>query len=229
MWEDFATRFFRWDNPMATTAATLTMGGLAALIGACASGGIAPLALAQEADGLSFSVENYTSVNLVEFYLTPSTGDDWGSNYLEDFAIPPRSVSRVVVDDHSEECLYDMLGVFDDGEYAEEYGVDLCAIDGGSYTFYDENDAVFSIQNQSSDAIVAFYFTPENVEDWGENLFAAVTPPFVLEPGGSVEIPVDSSDCTYDLMAVFADGDRLEQEGVDVCAADASIVFTDIP
>jgi hypothetical protein len=172
-------------------------------------GGLATLVSPTRVMGQSaviFEVANYTSQTLFEFYATPTDDENWGDDLLDD-ELPPVSAQQITLDSLPSDCLYDVLAVFGDGEddVVEEYGVNLCALENGSYAFYDENDRVFSIENQTSVGIIGFYFTPTTTDDWGNNLFELPDSDYyVLQPGDVVEVPIDSSECSYNFKAVFA-------------------------
>lgn len=173
--------------------------------------------LAQEESltgSLSFTVENYTDTNLVEFYISPTMTDEWEGTNLQDRVgdVPPGETAEITVDDSREDCLYDVKGEFANGEEAVEHQVDLCEINGGTYAFYGGNDRVFDVINHTNSDLEEFYFQPANQEDWGEDLLGEE----VINPGKSASIPVNSDECVYDFKAVFADGDVLEEQS-NVC------------
>ncbi|HBB34077.1 MAG TPA: hypothetical protein DDZ80_07815 [Cyanobacteria bacterium UBA8803] len=189
-----------------------------AILGLPASFFTANPLLAQEEElltgTLAFTVENYTSSNLVEFYISPTMTEKWEGTNLQDRVgeVAPGQGAQITVDDNREDCLYDVMGEFANGEQAVEHQVDLCEINGGSYAFYGSNDRVFDVINHTNSIMEEFYFQPATEEDWGEDLLGSE----VINPGESVSIPVDSDKCIYDFKAVFEDGDVLEEEA-DVC------------
>ncbi|PSN16182.1 hypothetical protein C7293_03960 [filamentous cyanobacterium CCT1] len=182
---------------------------------------------AEEEQVVVFAVENNTGTPLLEFYATPVDTEDWGDDLLGDDTLPPTSALEITLDSPPADCLYDVLGIFGDGDddYVEEYGVNLCALHGGTYAFFDENDHVFRVNNQTEIAMIGFYFTPASSEDWGLNLFKQSG--YVLQPGEFADLPVNSSECAYDFRAVFADGD-IDEESVNVCDEAPEITFVDV-
>ncbi|MFQ4134987.1 hypothetical protein PGN35_001585 [Nodosilinea sp. PGN35] len=196
--------------------------GLAAIASGSLTLGTAIAAQAEQT--VVFAIENNTSTPLLEFYATPTEADDWGENRLDSTDLPPASALQIRLDNPPENCLYDVLGIFGDGDddYVEEYGVDLCTLHGGTYAFFDANDHVFQVNNQTAVPIIGFYFTPASSEDWGINLFKQSG--YALQPGESVDLPVNSSECAYDFRAVFADGD-IDEESVNVCDGAPAITF----
>jgi hypothetical protein len=183
-------------------------------------------AIAQELnEPLSFTIENFTQYDLEQFYVSPtSVTDDWGEDRLGDNVLPSGEEYPITIDDNREDCLYDVLGVFSNGEQIDDRRVDLC-INEGTYTYYDEEDLVFTFENQTSAVIDELYFTPESQDDYGDDLLGVE----VLEPGVSIEVPVsepvDPNDCIYDFLAVFDDGQEL-REFVNICET-TSVVFSE--
>lgn len=182
--------------------------------------------MAQANEALVFAVENNTSTPLLEFYATPVTTEDWGEDLLGDSSLPPATAQQITLDSPPDDCLYDVIGIFGDGEdeYAEEYGVDLCDLQGGTYAFFDEEDHVFRVENQTATPIIGFYFTPVTDESWGANLFERSG--YVLQPGDFVDVPVDASECEYDFKAVFAD-ESVDEESVNVCDGTPGVTFVE--
>lgn len=71
----------------------------------------------------------------MEFYISPTDVDDWeedllGSNYLA----AGYEISVTIADGRTT-CIYDILGVFRDGDSVEDYGIDICTM--GGYAFYE--------------------------------------------------------------------------------------------
>lgn len=182
--------------------------------------------VAQANEALVFAVENNTSTPLLEFYATPVTTENWGEDLLSGAGLPSASAQQITLDNPPEDCLYDVLGIFGEGDddYVEEYEVDLCTLHGGTYAFFDENDHVFRVNNQTEIPIIGFYFTPASNQDWGLNLFKQSG--YALQPGEAVDLPVDSSECAYDFRAVFADGE-IDEESVDVCDTAPEVTFVE--
>ncbi len=90
------------------------------------------------AQDISFTLVNDTSFVLTEFYIGASTEAEWGDDLLGDEILEPAAEGVVSIADGLPECLYDVLGVFEDGEMVEHYEVDICELDGGSYSFVEE-------------------------------------------------------------------------------------------
>lgn len=82
-----------------------------------------------------FQLRNQTTASLTEFYVSPVTSDNW-----EDNIIPAgESLSRgdsveVTIPDDGRGCMYDILGVFSDGDEVDEYEVNICELSDYTYT-----------------------------------------------------------------------------------------------
>ena len=86
------------------------------------------------AEDLEFTLNNVTSTDLVEFYLSPVGVNNWEENLLNGTFLPAGNTIQVTVGDGRTVCTYDVLSVFKDGDKVEERGVDLCSL--GSYTLH---------------------------------------------------------------------------------------------
>ncbi|MBD2461004.1 hypothetical protein H6G89_08100 [Oscillatoria sp. FACHB-1407] len=180
-------------------------------------------ALAQDTsstDTIRFEVENFTEHTLQEFYISPSTDDYWGEDRLGERVLEREQKLEIVIDS-SDSCFYDVLGVFDNGQEIVDPYVDLC-INGGTYSYYGDNDRTLNVINQTSVELVEFYFTPASDDRWREDLLGEQ----VILPGSSADIPINSEECEYDFKAVFDDEDVIEQFNVNVCEGDG-IVFSE--
>jgi hypothetical protein len=92
-------------------------------------------------EDLSVTIYNNTDAILAEFYTTPTNVDSWGIDLLGDGVLESGTSGTVIIDDGSDECVYDIQGVFVDAEnvesvVVEDFGVDLCPPN-NSYTFTD--------------------------------------------------------------------------------------------
>ena len=79
-----------------------------------------------------------------------------------------------------------------------------------------EEDSVFIMINDTSADMIEFYASPSNVDNWEEDLFEG----FVLSArGGEVEVTIeaDGRSCIYDFLAIFSDGDEVDEQQIDIC------------
>lgn len=80
---------------------------------------------------VGFSVVNKTGSTMKALYGGPSSSGEWGSNILQG-SIPNGGTLAVTIDGTST-CKYDFRYEIAGHEPLEEYGVDICAIDGQEF------------------------------------------------------------------------------------------------
>jgi hypothetical protein len=97
----------------------------AAVVAVCL---LVPSAQAQD---ITFTLNNYSGLDLIEFYAAPASDEDWGDDLLGADILPDGNTGVVLIADESEECIYDLYFVMSDGgEYEDQ--VDICEL--RSYT-----------------------------------------------------------------------------------------------
>ena len=76
-------------------------------------------------------------------------------------------------------------------------------------------DLVFMLDNKSSSAIHEFYASPVDVNEWEQDILGQD----VLEAGNFARITIKDgrSVCNYDLKIVFADGEEMEEQAINLC------------
>ncbi|MBF0263484.1 MAG: argininosuccinate lyase [Magnetococcales bacterium] len=74
-----------------------------------------------------FDLTNQTGYTIKEVYVGPSKSDDWGDNILEG-TMPDDSTLHLRFSRPAGPCQWDLKVMYDDGEDAVWYGVDLCTI-----------------------------------------------------------------------------------------------------
>ncbi|WP_430710645.1 hypothetical protein [Nodosilinea sp. AN01ver1] len=79
-------------------------------------------------------IVNQTPKPLVGLYAVPSGQTNFGPNQLGREAVEPRG--SLLFQRSPGSCDYDFLSVFSDGESVADYSVNVCAIDGGTYTLF---------------------------------------------------------------------------------------------
>ena len=94
---------------------------------------VAPGAVAQTAS-VSFDLTNNTGYTLTHIYISLPSSDSWEEDILGDQVVRNGETVEIAVDDVLEACEYDLRYDFSNGESLVEESVDLCAIDGESYT-----------------------------------------------------------------------------------------------
>ena len=91
------------------------------------------------AEDLQFMLTNLSSYDLMVFQTSPSDVQSWEDDLLGENYLPSGNQVTVNIRDGRDVCLYDIRFQFDGAEPYEEYGVDLCNLDGGEYTLSDAN------------------------------------------------------------------------------------------
>lgn len=78
------------------------------------------------------------------------------------------------------------------------------------------NDRRVRIINDTRVTMTQFYASSVNADDWEEDILGRN----VLAAGSSVRVNIDdgSGECYFDFKAVFADGDVLVREHINVCS-----------
>ncbi|MBW4681855.1 MAG: hypothetical protein KME19_17320 [Microcoleus vaginatus WJT46-NPBG5] len=86
---------------------------------------------------LSFSLINRASSPLTEFYTSPTGVNNWERDILGVDVLNRGESAQVSIADGRRTCIYDIRGVFADGETVEDYRVNLCDLQ--SYEFFDRS------------------------------------------------------------------------------------------
>lgn len=84
-------------------------------------------------ENLVFELSNASTYAITEFYASPSGIEYWEEDILANADVYPYESINININDGRDVCYYDVMTVFSDGEYIEEYSVDLCDLDGGYY------------------------------------------------------------------------------------------------
>ena len=105
---------------------------LAASVAALALISLPSAALAQD---LVFQLTNESSFNITEFYTSPTTTENWEEDLFGGSVFPPGNTVPVTIADGSDQCVYDMKFIAEDGSELVESGIDLCEL--GEYTLTD--------------------------------------------------------------------------------------------
>ncbi|MEX0308198.1 MAG: hypothetical protein AB3N12_12515 [Ruegeria sp.] len=91
------------------------------------------MATSAAAEDLEFLIINETSYDLVEFNVSPASSGSWEGNLLAGGYLGADYEVGVLIADGLTTCVYDIRGVFNDGESVEDYGLNLCDL--GEYAF----------------------------------------------------------------------------------------------
>lgn len=76
-------------------------------------------------------------------------------------------------------------------------------------------DLEFVLVNDTSSDLVGFYVSPAHSGHWEENLLEGA----YLPPGNEISVLIGDglSTCVYDIRGSFADGQSVEDYGLDLC------------
>ena len=97
------------------------------------------VALLADTEAVTFKLENGTDLVMIEFYASPPGTDDWEEDIFGDGVLEPGYTVDVTIDDGREDCTYDFLAVFDNGDEDLEIEVqNVTVCEGESYVFTGE-------------------------------------------------------------------------------------------
>ena len=83
------------------------------------------------AQDVAYDLINVSGYTVVEVFTSPADSGDWGPDILGTDVLASDYSATVLVADNSDQCLYDILFVFDDGDELYDQ-IDVC--DTVSYT-----------------------------------------------------------------------------------------------
>jgi hypothetical protein len=98
---------------------------------------VAALPTAAIAQDLTFQLTNQSSVTITNFYTSPADVEEWQEDVFGDSVFPSGNTVAVTIADGSDQCVYDMKFIAEDGSELVEPGIDLCELEGGEYTLTD--------------------------------------------------------------------------------------------
>ncbi len=89
------------------------------------------------AEDLVFKLANNSSYTITNFYTSPATTDNWEEDVFGQDTLAPGSSVNVTIGDGSDQCTYDMKFVPEGAAEFVVNGIDLCKLDGNTYTLSD--------------------------------------------------------------------------------------------
>lgn len=89
------------------------------------------------AEDIIFLLKNKTSVDMTEFYASPSGVKNWENDILGEDVLPSGKSLEININDARTTCNYDFQAKFDDGDVVEKYNINICELAGSSYEFYE--------------------------------------------------------------------------------------------
>ncbi len=192
---------------------------------ACALSLAVPALAQQGGRDPSFNLVNRGASAVRELFVTPSGDPNWGRERLHGAAIAPGGVLPVRRRINGG-CRLDIKVVFADKRTEQRRNLDTCTLDavtvGGPERPETKaaDDPSFRLVNRGAVDLREFYVTPSGIPNWGRNRLAGSG----LPAGTATVIHMArTSQCDYDLRAVFADHKALEQRHEDLCR------ITDVP
>jgi hypothetical protein len=80
------------------------------------------------------------------------------------------------------------------------------------------DDLVFTLDNQSSEAVSEFYVSTLQSNSWEEDILGED----ILPSGDSAEITISNADgrCMFDIRIVYEGGSVIEEREIDLCNLD---------
>jgi hypothetical protein len=177
-----------------------------------------------QAENRNVRIINETGATMVEFYASNVGADTWEEDILGYDVLGAGDSIMMNIDDGTGYCLYDFKAVFSDGDVVTDEDIDVCEIASYRFSSARSNRSSSSgrglnrqvrIINETSWTMVEFYASNVDADTWEEDILGYD----VLPSGDSVMMNIDdgSGYCLYDFRAVFADGDSLVRNRVNVC------------
>ena len=167
------------------------------------------------------NIINETNTTMMEFYASNVNADTWEEDILGRDVLGAGDSVMMNIDDGSGYCLYDFKAVFSDGDVVTQDDINVCEISSHRYTSGRSTTQTRGLNrqvriiNETSWTMVEFYASNVDADTWEEDILGRD----VLGAGDSVMMNIDDGTgyCMYDFRAVFADGDTLVRNRINVC------------
>lgn len=78
------------------------------------------------AEDVKFTLDNQSEYTIDEFYASPANTDEWGEDILGQDVLEGGASGTVTIADGSDQCLYDLKAVDEDGVEHELNDLDIC-------------------------------------------------------------------------------------------------------
>jgi hypothetical protein len=162
-----------------------------------------------QAGDTTLTVVNTSGTDLCYLYLSPSTSDTWGADWLGSGTIPAGGQQTFSLDAGTwdllaRDCSNNVLD--------EQYGIDLSG--DMTWTIYGmgaTGSASLEVVNNGSTSVCYVYISPTTSDSWGNDWLGSDT----IAAGSSYVFYMDAG--SYDLMATDCSGNTLDQQmGVDI-------------
>ena len=73
-------------------------------------------------------------------------------------------------------------------------------------------ERAFRVFNETGLTLEELYLSPSGSSSWGPNDLSRL-----IRSGNSVEFTISSPNCIYDVLAIFSNGRRIEEDQIDTC------------
>lgn len=208
----------------------------------------APPALAQSDSGApnpSFTLANRGNQPISELYATATGVSNWGPDRMGRFSLPPGMTMPIRLPADGS-CVYDIRVVYADGSPEERRRLNTCGVDsiafpgartagngqgnsqgGGGQAGGNQapgpgsgrqqqasDDPSFRLVNRGRSEVRSVYASPSGDDDWGRDRLGDDTVP----PGRTYIIDLPPGQCSYDVLVVFANEQKVERRRVNLCS-----------
>jgi hypothetical protein len=86
------------------------------------------------------TIENLSSQSIYYLYASPQTSDDWEEDLLGSATIPSGTSKAANFDNGTNECIYDLKAILDDGQEYIQWKVNVCAV--STWTIGDSGNSI---------------------------------------------------------------------------------------
>lgn len=87
---------------------------------------VAGFSTAACAEDVKFTLDNQSDFTIDEFYASPANTDEWGEDILGQDVLEGGQSGTVTIADGSDQCVYDLKAVDEDGTEHELMDLDIC-------------------------------------------------------------------------------------------------------
>ena len=193
----------------------------------------------------SFTLANRGNQPILELYATATGVANWGPDRMARYSLPPGMTMPIRLPGDGP-CIYDIRVVYADGPPEEKRHLNTCVVDSiafpgartaatgqggapGNASGYGPGygdqggtqrggqqaagDPSFRLVNRGRSEVRAVYASPSGDDDWGRDRLGDDTVP----PGRTYVIDLPKGQCSYDVLVVFANQQKVERRRVNLC------------
>jgi serine protease Do len=168
------------------------------------------------------AVNNRSSQDINNIYLSPAGNDKWGEDRLGDRVLG--ASGRVTLDPGlANGCVYDVRVIYEDKSTEEKRNQNLCELNELTFSGPAEIDTAIDIVNGSPLMIHFLYISPTGSTDWGRDWLGADT---AMKPGARGPVnPGRDAGCHYDLRVIYENKETEERRNQNLCEI-TEVVFS---